>query len=485
MNKTNKQTLIAALMMVMFLGALDVTIVTIAATPIAEDLSGFNQISFLFSSYLIASSILIPIYGKLADLFGRKRILIIGIAIFLVGSFLCARSATMLMLIISRTVQGAGAGAIFTLTYTIVGDVFPIKERSKVMGALSLVWGVASLVGPFAGGLLIDSLSWHWIFLINVPFCIAAIIMLFVSFEERYEKRRSPFDFGGAITLSLALVALILCISSLNDTAFMAGTAVISAVSVLFFIIIERRAAEPIIPAIINTPTSIYINIITFIASIVMIGLGVYLPIYLQTVLFQSATISGLSILPQSVSWLLMSYVLGALLVRYGVKKVIVFVCALLLAVTMPLGLLGIHTPLIAAILIIFLTGFGMGGVMTATLLIIQDSVGIENRGAAVGVNSLLKSIGQAIGISFFGLLFNTKMLALFSERGVTGINLGNPYSAVGISPNVDKGLITLVFSDTLFHLFTVMIGLSLIVLIIALIFARNVKNTDRKRQDD
>lgn len=469
-------------MMVMFLGALDVTIVTIAATPIAQDLYGFDQLSFLFSSYLLASSISIPIYGKLADLFGRKRILMIGIAIFLVGSFLCGRSGSMLMLIISRAVQGAGSGAIFTLTNTIAGDVFPLEERSKVMAALGTVWGVASLIGPFVGGLLIDILSWHWIFLINVPFCLAAMIMLAVSFQENYTKRYSRFDFGGAIALSVALITLILCISFMDQGAgrdsvgvgFIAGMAALSALSFVVFVLIERRAAEPIIPASINTRTSVYVNIITFIVSIVMIGLGVYLPIYLQNVLFQSATVSGLCILPQSFSWLFMSYILGALLIRFGAKKIIVQMSLILLAGIGLLCFFGVHTPLPVAVLIIFGTGFGMGGVLTGTLLIIQESVSIENRGAAVGVNSLLKSIGEAIGISIFGWLFNTRMLALFSEKGVTNINLGNPHAAAGTNPAVTQELIALVFSDTLFYLFAVMTGLAFISLVVALIFARS-----------
>ncbi|MCL2883726.1 MAG: MFS transporter, partial [Coriobacteriia bacterium] len=192
MTARSKNLLILALALAMFLAAVEGTIVTLAIPTIAKDLSGFDLISWVFSAYLFASAVSTPIFGKLCDLFGRKRMLIIGILIFIIGSASCGLSQSMHMLIAFRVLQGIGAGAIFTVPSTIVGDTFPLDQRGKVQGALSVVWGIASLVGPFLGGMLIAVLSWHWIFFINVPIGLVSVIVLQRVFDEQFERRRQP-----------------------------------------------------------------------------------------------------------------------------------------------------------------------------------------------------------------------------------------------------------------------------------------------------
>ena len=203
---SRKRSIAAALMVAMFLGAVEGTVVTTAIPTIVKDLQGFEIISSVFSVYLLTSAITTPIYGKLSDLYGRKNMLSIGIIIFLIGSFLCGLSQTMYMLIGARAIQGIGAGAIFTVTYTIIGDVFTLEERPKIQGIISSVWGIASLVGPFLGGILIDLLSWHWIFFINLPFGIISVVLIQRNLDEVFEKKKHSIDFAGIITLSLAMV---------------------------------------------------------------------------------------------------------------------------------------------------------------------------------------------------------------------------------------------------------------------------------------
>ncbi len=186
---SRKRSIAAALMVAMFLGAVEGTVVTTAIPTIVKDLQGFEIISSVFSVYLLTSAITTPIYGKLSDLYGRKNMLSIGIIIFLIGSFLCGLSQTMYMLIGARAIQGIGAGAIFTVTYTIIGDVFTLEERPKIQGIISSVWGIASLVGPFLGGILIDLLSWHWIFFINLPFGIISVVLIQRNLDEVFEKK--------------------------------------------------------------------------------------------------------------------------------------------------------------------------------------------------------------------------------------------------------------------------------------------------------
>lgn len=203
---SRKKNILMALTVAMFLAAVEGTVVTTAIPTISRDLQGFQIISLVFSVYLLASAISTPIYGKLSDLYGRKNMLSIGIIMFLIGSCLCGLSQNMYMLIGFRVIQGLGAGSIFTLTYTIIGDVFTIEERPKVQGIIGTVWGVASLTGPFLGGILIDTLSWHWIFFINMPFGILSVILIQKNIKENFEKKRCKIDFAGIVTLSLAMI---------------------------------------------------------------------------------------------------------------------------------------------------------------------------------------------------------------------------------------------------------------------------------------
>jgi multidrug resistance protein len=258
---SRKKNIVIALMVAMFLGAVEGTVVTTAIPTIVRDLQGFEIISLVFSVYLLTSAISTPIYGKLSDLYGRKNVLSVGIIIFLAGSFLCGLSRTMLMLIIFRAIQGAGAGAIFTVTYTIVGDVFTLEERPKVQGGIGTVWGIASLTGPFLGGILIDTLSWHWIFFINIPFGILSVILIQRSLNETFEKKKHKIDYTGIITLSSAMIILLnIFLSSevinTNQNLFVIVSAAIAAVLLIIFYKIERKAAEPIIPFDIFTRTS-------------------------------------------------------------------------------------------------------------------------------------------------------------------------------------------------------------------------------------
>ncbi|EHL08176.1 transporter, major facilitator family protein [Desulfitobacterium hafniense DP7] len=469
-----KTPLILSLMLAMFLAAVEGTIVTMATPTIARDLQGFEFISLVFSVYLLTSALSTPAYGKLADLYGRKNILSIGIIIFLAGSFLCGLAQSMVMLIVFRAIQGLGAGAIFTVSFTIIGDVFSLAERAKIQGALSTVWGIASLVGPFFGGFLIDVLSWHWIFFINIPFGLLSVILLQSSLKETFAKKNPSIDYAGTLTLSLAIVVFLSIFlfdrsTSPYPSLWVAGLLLLTFFLLYAFYKIEKKAAEPIIPFAIFTRTTILVNLISFLIYAVLMGVNVYLPIYLQNILGYRPTAAGLAMLPMSVSWLIVSFILGRLLVRYGGKNVILASNAVLLLSTLLLFTLGIDTPLPIILAYGFIMGIGFGGASAALTIIVQDSAEYSQRGAAVGTNSLLRTLGQTIGISVFGTIFNLYITKYFTRQGIEGINPGNLYQPDLSHAALGAEQITLSLNSSMHVLFAAFIIITLLSMILAM----------------
>ncbi|HWQ75538.1 MAG TPA: MDR family MFS transporter, partial [Syntrophomonas sp.] len=466
--------LITALMLAMFLAAVEGTIVTLATPTIVKDLQGFELISLVFSVYLLTSAISTPIYGKLADLYGRKNILSIGIVIFLAGSFLCGLAQSMLMLIAFRAIQGLGAGSIYAVSFTIIGDIFTLEERSKLQGGLSMVWGVAALVGPFLGGFLIDILSWHWIFFINIPFGLLAVILLQRSLKETLEKKKHRIDYAGAVTLSLAMVVF-LSIFLFNQNVdsnrylFIAGLSGITILLLLAFYRIERKAQEPMMPFAIFTKTSIIVNLISFLIYAVLMGVNVYLPIYLQNILGYRPTVAGLAMLPMSLSWLIVSFILGKFLIKYGGKAVTLVSNTVLLISTLLLSTLGIDSPILLVLIYGFIIGIAFGGVATALTIIIQDSVEYNNRGAAVAANTLLRTLGQTIGISVFGNIFNLHITKYFIQQGIEGINPSNLYQSAAAHAALTTEQIRLSLNSSMHVLFVVFIIISCLSLVLSM----------------
>ncbi len=473
-----RTTLVTALMLAMFLAAIEGTIVTLATPSIVKDLHGFELISLVFSVYLLTAAISTPIYGKLSDLYGRKNILSIGILIFLTGSFLCGLSQNMMMLIAFRAIQGLGAGAILTVSYTIIGDIFTIEERSKIQGGLSTVWGIASLVGPFLGGFLIDILSWHWIFFINIPFGLLAVILLQRSLKETFEKKKNSIDYAGTITLSLAMIVFLSIFlfnrnPDSNRYLFVAISAGITILLLLAFYKIERKAKEPIMPFDIFTKTSITVNLLSFLIFAVLIGVNVYMPIYLQNILGYRPTAAGLAMLPMSLSWLIVSFILGKFLLKYGGKAVTLVSNAVLLISTLLLSTLGIDSPILLVLIYGFIIGIAFGGASTALTIIVQDSVAYNQRGTAVAANSLLRTLGQTIGISVFGNIFNMYITKYFIQQGIKGIDPSNLYQS-SVSNNIlTTEQIRLSLNSSLHVLFVFFIIISCLSLVLSIIMPK------------
>ena len=423
MRVVNKKLLVVALMMTLFLAAMESTIAALATPTIARQLAGFDLMSLIFSSFLLTAALSTPVFGRLADLYGRKRILTIGILIFLLGCLLCGISTNMPFLIASRAIQGIGAGSIYTLVNTIAGDAFPIEERAGLMGALGSVWGIAGILGPLFGGILIDLASWHWVFLINIPLGIPSLILLNLSFTEHFDRsyvKQHRNDYSG-----------------------------------------------------IFTKLTIFVNIISFLVCIVMQGLDVYLPLYLQNVLGETAMVSGFALLPMSISWLIISFVMGKLLIRLDGKLLILIAGIWLGLCGVLFVMMDIYTSLPLAMLFIFMAGFGVGGVFTATNVIIQESVEFHKRGTAMGVISLTRTLGQTLGISALGAVLNVQLGTFFSSRGINGVTPGNLYQPGSEASELPIELVVNALNDSLDALFGIMLALSIVMVLVTLLMPR------------
>ncbi|WP_446899041.1 MDR family MFS transporter [Clostridium sp. LBM24168] len=477
----SKRGVVIAVMVSMVLAAVENTVVTIAVPTIVKDLNGFQLVSWVFSLYLLTASITTPIYGKLADLYGRKDILSIGIGIFLIGSFLCGLSRNMYELMAFRAIQGIGAGAVYTITYTIIGDQFSVSERAKVQGWLSSVWGISSLIGPFVGGALIDILSWHWIFFINIPFGIISIVLLQKSIVENFERRKAAIDFHGIIFLTSAIVALLMAFMTDDNNyeiefprAVVCG--VIFTVSIVMFYITEKKTEEPIMPFEIFRESNIRINVISFISSAVLIGIGVYMSIYMQNVLGYGATISGISMAPMSVTWFLVSFLIGDKIVKYGEKVIVIFSSFIIILGTACLVTLGLNSSPLFVILFSAILGIGFGLNFTILTIAIQDSVDYDMRGAATASNALVRNLGQTIGVSIFGSIFNLSIIRYLGKMGTYNINPNNICSSLISVPTISKHLVENSLNFGLHTIFLFMCALDVVILVLSLNLSNGLK---------
>ncbi|MBU3199724.1 MFS transporter [Clostridium estertheticum] len=474
--KSKNRGIVIALMVAMFLAAVEGTVVTTAIPTIVKDLNGFELISWVFSAYLLTSAISTPIYGKLSDLYGRKNTLSIGIAIFIVGSCLCGISQSMYQLIASRAVQGLGAGAIFTITYTIVGDIFTAKESTRIQGGISTVWGIASLAGPFLGGFLIENISWNWIFFINLPFGIISILLLQKNLIETVERKKHKIDYIGTLLFSFAIITFLLGSLSGGKMKTVIAIAITIVLLVLFYYV-EKKAKEPIIPFDIFTKTSNIVNAISFLASGILIGADVYMPLYMQNVLGFGPTISGISMAPMSIAWLLSSFVLSKAIPKYG-KKIVVGTANLILIISCVfLSTLSIESPLQLVVVYGFIMGFGFGGAFTTLTIVVQESVGYNKRGAATAVNSLVRTLGQTIAVSVFGTILNMYIVKYFNNIGVSGINPSNLYSSATSSNSVSMLQVKLSLNSGLHEVFIAMIVIAIASLALSFMFDTKSKN--------
>lgn len=460
MDKT-KQKIAFSFLVAIFLAAFEGVVVSTAAPVLVKSLHDFEMLSWIFSIFLLTSAISTPIYGKLADLYGRKRIFIIGISIFLIGSLFAGLSQTMTQLIIFRGIQGIGAGAILTIGFTMIGDIFTVEERSIIQGAVSSIWGVAGLIGPLLGGFLIDYLSWHWIFLINIPFGLICIYILVKFVHEQKPTIKPKIDYIGAILLSIAIGTFLYGIMQLNEDVHLAiNLFIITFISAILFYLQEAKISEPIVPLFILNKDSIIVNIVTFLSSFILIGCSVYLPLHIQSIMGYSATIAGISLVTTSISWFVSSIFTATLLKKYPTNFIIMVSSLILIFSSWLLTTLTIDTSLYYLSFYVFFFGFGFSGTLNTLTIIVQDSVKYNLRGAAIGLNMLTRLLAQTIGVTILGAYLNLATDTYISSYNLINITMQNFYD--NTTPQYNDILRHALFYG-LNHIYYVLIGIGII----------------------
>ncbi|MCW2839890.1 MAG: major facilitator superfamily 1 [Aeromicrobium sp.] len=393
--------------------AIDATILATAVPSVVEDLGGFSQFPWLFSVYLLAQAISVPLYGKFSDIVGRKPVMLVGIALFLLGSVLCGAAWSMLSLIIFRAVQGLGAGAVLPMSMTIIGDLYSVAERSKVQGYVASVWGASSVVGPTLGGLFSDHLSWRWIFFVNVPIGLAAAVMLVRRFREDVTRTRHTIDYAGALLLAAGASLLILGLLEGGvewEWTSTTSILVIAAAVVLLagFVLVERRAAEPILPLwVFQRRVLNGANASSLVVGVLLIGLTSYVPLYAQRVLGTSALIGGFTVAAMTLGWPISAAIAGRFYLRIGFRNTALMGAAFVVAgVGVLLTVTGDSSVLHLAAAC-FVIGIGLGFIASPVLVAAQSSVDWATRGMVTGTNMFARSVGSALGIAAFGAIAN------------------------------------------------------------------------------
>lgn len=403
-----------ALMLSMMLAAMDNTIVATAIPQIVGDLGGFSLFSWLFSIYLLIQTVTILVYGKLADIYGRKPILIFGIVIFLVGSVACAAAWDMNSLIFFRGVQAIGAGAIMATVNTIAGDIYTIKERAKIQGWLSSVWGMSAILGPALGGALAEYVSWRWIFLINIPIGIGSIILIALFLKENKTHRDHNIDWSGAaamlVTGAIIMFGLLQGGQSWSWFSFNTlGFIVVSALMIFITLKIERRAIEPILPRWVwNKRVLLGANLATIGMGLIMMGPNMYLPVFAQSVTDVSAMAAGFILASMSITWPLSSSFSGNLYLRIGFRNTAL--CGIIIVIIGASSFLFIQFPgpIWALVLTQLLLGAGFGLISTPLMVGVQSTVTWGQRGVVTGANMFSRYFGQSIGAAVFAAIFNS-----------------------------------------------------------------------------
>jgi EmrB/QacA subfamily drug resistance transporter len=404
MRKTHRPTTVVALILSLFMAALEATVVSTAMPTVVGDLGGIHIYSWVFTAYLLTSTVAVPIYGKLADLYGRKPIMLFGIALFLAGSFASGVSQSMAQLIAFRAIQGLGAGAMQPMAITIVGDIFSLEERGKMQGLFGAAWGVAGLVGPMAGGVIVHYLSWHWIFFINIPFGIASAVLLVVALHESIEIKPHVLDIAGAALLTAGVTALLFATTGASLLITLGGLGV-SGILFAVFAAVEKRVPEPVLPfAIFKKPVIAVSSVAGALIGGAMFATMTYVPLFVQGVLGGSPTDAGSAVTPMVIGWPLASAVAGRLLMKMGYRPLIRGGLGVTAAASIALAIFANKTgnvwvPRIATLFF----GLGLGFANTALLIAVQTSVDWAQRGIVTASTMFVRTIGGALAIGVTG----------------------------------------------------------------------------------
>ena len=432
--------------LLLLLASLDQSIVSTALPTIVADLGGLDHLSWVVTAYILTSTIVAPLYGKLGDLYGRRNTIFVSVAVFLAGSVLCGVATSMTFLIIARAIQGMGGGGLFVLALSVVGDVVPARERGKIQGVFAAVFSVSSVLGPLAGGWLTQHADWHWIFFINIPLGLIAVLGFAASFKPRGIRTSHRIDWWGAVTLTLALGALTL-FTSLGGRNFAWGSVTALALvattllSLIAFVLIEARAAEPILPLWLFRMNVFWVtSVLGFIVGSALFGAITFIPLYLQIAKGATPTASGLQLIPLTIGILTTSTIAGRYMSKTGHYKWIpVIGMSLLSAGMVALAQLDQNTGQSTFGLSLLLVGAGMGCIFPVVTTAVQNAVPRETMGTATAAGIMMRQTGGALGVAAFGALFSARLMAGLGDAAQAlggGGQLG-PQTMAKLSPEL------------------------------------------------
>jgi EmrB/QacA subfamily drug resistance transporter len=417
---------LAGVLMAIFLSSLDQTIVSTAMPQIIADLGGFAHYTWLATAYLVTSTVVLPITGKLTDMYGRKHFYTAGTTIFIVGSLMCGLSQTLTQIIIFRALQGIGAGIMMANAFTVIGDLFPPAERGKYQGFVSAVFGISAVIGPSLGGFITDAFSWHWIFYINIPLGIIVIILFAFFFPNfRLDTLKHRIDWAGITTLVVALIPLLLALSW-GGTEYPWGSVpvislfVVSIIAAIVFPMVERRSEEPIVPLeIFRNPIVALSTPVIFLTGFTMFGSIIIIPLFFQGVLGLSATQSGSFLTPMVLGQVFGSFGSGQVLARTGGHYRIqgAVGLALMLAGLALLTRINPETSYTIAVIDIILVGFGLGITLPLYTIAIQNAVPYNILGAATSAVPFFRSMGGAVGLAILGSVMTSRFTTDFIAK--------------------------------------------------------------------
>jgi EmrB/QacA subfamily drug resistance transporter len=455
--------------------AIEATIVSTAMPQIVTQLGGLHLYSWVFSAFLLTQTAMTVVFGKLADLYGRKPVMLIGIAIFLVGSVLAGFAWSMPAMIVFRLIQGVGAGAIQPVTLTVVADLYPARERGKIQGYLASVWAISAVVGPMAGGLIIRDLSWAWIFWINVPIGLASAVGFIAFLHEGERHDRPSIDIAGATLFAVAIAALMVALTDAgtsDNTQALIACAVFLVCAVLF-VAQERRAADPMISfALWGHRPIAAANAATVLSGMALMGLTTFLPMYVQGVLHRTPVVAGLALTVMMVGWPVGATIAARSFHRFGLRRILVGGSAFIPAGAIVFFMLTPQSSPVTAAIGSLVMGFGMGVASVSSLILIQEIVTASQRGSATASNLFSRNLGSTLGATMFGAVLN---YGLNHAKGI-GVITSDQLRQVLESPPTGFGsdsTIRLALQHSLHLTFSTMLLTSVAIVLLAMLIPR------------
>ena len=473
----DRQLVTVALIAGMFLAALEATAVATAMPTAVSELGGVERYSWAFSAYLLTSTTTVPLFGKLADLYGRLRIYHVSVVIFLLGSALCGAATSFEQLVFFRALQGIGAGGVMPISVTLVGDIYTLEERGRMQGVFSAVWGVASLIGPILGGIVTDLISWRWIFYFTIPFGIISAVMMQMFLKEPQIRREHKLDILGTVILTTAVTLALLAILEGPEVwgwldARTLTLVALSIVGLFLFIWQEKRAAEPMLPLdIFSNPIISVASAGSVILGSLLFALVAFVPMWAQGVLGGSASDAGAALIPMMLAWPIASTVSGRMMLRVGYRPLVIFGSFIS---AFGLGILSWGYPdRLQLTIAMICIGLGNGFIATPFLVAVQAAVPWNRRGVATSTNQFFRTIGGSVSVAALGAVLNAHLHDVLGEGANANAVLDPKTRAAADPALLDRTVGAL--SEGLHSVFLICLGAGIVAVVIAFMFPRGL----------